>query len=451
MNVSLFDVCIQTDDPWDKIVTYNIQYITNDEYTLEPVKAPYSGNHRTVPVAELHKLLIYPFSIFTHEKNEKIGAVMRRVGDLVCALLEKHQSLSLDKLKDLIIEYKNKFNLKDSEITWTLRCLTASKIIVASCGSESVSFTLASTHRAREKRRKFSATIASELTSLSERVRFIIDHGPSVGTYRENLLRNTLRKHLPARYHVATGFIFGLRKQIDILIYDRVDYAPIFREEDLVIVPPESVRAVIEVKTTLTSENLQSSLELLDLVSGFDDNYPPFFKGIFAFESSLRADSIYANISRFYTDWNSQSQGGPGEMICRPFQHLTCACVINRAFAYTRYYRNRSDRLVPVLCAKSSVTELESQSSFFMQSLLSHLKFGGVKPLKMDFMGRMLGEDTFSETIKDLREGDDSWGAYFDFDAGDVEEDVVKEMEHLILGVQRWLDGEENFELPTHG
>ncbi|MCQ9136844.1 DUF6602 domain-containing protein, partial [Streptomyces hilarionis] len=93
------------------------------------------------------------------------------------------------------------------------------EFVIASCKKDGVSFSLSPAQRAREKQRKFSATIAGELASLSQRVRFIIDHGPTVGTYRENLLQSLLRKHLPERYHVATGFIFGLSRQIDILIY----------------------------------------------------------------------------------------------------------------------------------------------------------------------------------------------------------------------------------------
>ncbi|WP_186044318.1 DUF6602 domain-containing protein [Burkholderia gladioli] len=448
-----FDTCIHTDDPWENIVIYRVQHITDDECKLEPIKDIYGNNHRTVFAEEFHKLLIYPFSFYfsTNKKHEELARIMHRAGDLVCALLSEHKSLSLDKLSRSILKFNSKFGAEENQIIWIIRCLTAANYIEPSLKNKTISFTLSPAYKAREKRRKFSATIASELTTLSERVRFIIDHGPSVGTYRENLLKNTLRKHLPERYHVATGFIFGLHKQIDLLIYDKIDYAPIFRDEDIVIVPPESVRAVIEVKTTLTSESLESSLELMHLASEFDDNSPPFFKGIFAFENALKSDSFYKKISAFYTDLNTQSQGGPGKTIHRPFQHLTCACVINKAFAYTRYIRNQSNRLVPALLTKSSATNLESQSSFFMQSLLSHLKFGGMKPFKIDFMGRMLGEDTFSETLKDLKEDDDSWGAYFAFDDGDCDEDAVKEMEDLILRAQRWLDGEENFETTSRG
>lgn len=447
MELKVSDICIHMDDPWDSITTYKIRKITNDEYILAPTTEVFGDKHlRTVPVSKSHMLQIYPLSFFSPDKDKSLAAWIHRLGDLVRALLDKHGSLTLERLSSLLIVYKSKYKFHDSQVIWILRCLTAANNIIVARKNDTVSFTISPAYRARERQRKFSATIAAELASLSERVRFIIDHGPSVGTYRENLLQNSLRKHLPERYHVATGFIFDLPKQIDILIYDRVDYAPIFREGDLVIVPPESVRAVIEVKTKLTSSSLESALELLHLTSYFDDNEPPFFKGIFAFESSLKSEVLYQKIANFYTDWNTQAQGGPGELICQPFQHLTCACVINKAFAYTHYARNENKRLVPVLSSKNSATDLESQSSFFMQSLLSHLKFGGMKPFKIDYMGRMLGEDTLSYKIKDLREGDDSWGAYFKFDEGDVEEDAVEEMENLILCAQHWLNGEDNFE-----
>jgi len=87
-----------------------------------------------------------------------------------------------------------------------------------------------------------------------------------------------------------------------------------------------------------------------------------------------------------------------------------------------------------------------SQASLFMQNLLSHLKLGGIKKIKINYMRRMLGEDILNDKSKDLKEDDDSWGSYFFFDEGDVEENAVAEMENLIVSVQLWLEGEENFE-----
>ncbi|MBS3668117.1 DUF6602 domain-containing protein [Vreelandella boliviensis] len=447
MEIKKNDVVILLDDPWDNIVIYRVLNETSKEFTLVPVCDLFSHeNIRKITICEQYKLLIFPFSTFSSHKYKKIIDYISRIGDLVCALLDKHGVLSLEKLSGLIIKYKVKYKINDDDIEWILRCLIACKVIIATCKKKTVEFKASPSYKVREKQRKFSATIATELASLSERVRFIIDHAPTVGTYRENLLQNSLRKHLPERYHVATGFIFGVSKQIDILIYDRVDYAPLFREGDLVIVPQESVRAIIEVKTRLTPSNIVSALELIHAVSYLDDNQPPFFKGIFAFESSMKNETLYDKIFNFYTDWDSHAQGGRGETIIMPFQHLTCACVINKAFAYTRYVWNENKRLVPKLFSKNSATNLESQTSFFIQSLLSHLKFGGMKPFKIDYMSRMLGEDTFSNEVKDLRAGDDSWGAYFRFDEDDIEENEVEEMEKLILSAQQWLDSEENFD-----
>ncbi|RRJ11235.1 hypothetical protein EIM04_06940 [Pseudomonas aeruginosa] len=440
------DVYIYMGDSWDSVSTYRVRRITKTHYHLSFSTKPLSTEHViTIRLDEAYKLKVYPFSIFTYDKHRELGDSMQRIGDLASALLSRHASLSLEDMSGLILEHKDKYGCDESHIPWILRCFVAKGMIIPTLKKGSVTLTLAPTYKARENQRKFSATIAGELESLSQRVRYIIDHGPTVGTYRENLLQNSLRKHLPERYHIATGFIYGLKKQIDLLIYDRIDYAPLFREGDLVIVPQESVRAVIEVKTNLTTDNLRSALECLHLVSLFDDKQPPFFKGIFAFESDLAKDKLYKTIADFYTNYHAQAQGAPGELICSPFQHLTCMCVDKKAFAFTKYRRNENQRLTPHLYSKQSVTELESQSSFFIQSLLSYLKHGGMKPFKIDYMDQLLGEDTYTTKIKDLRHGDDSWGAYFAVDEGDEDQVYIDEMESLILSAQNWIEGYDNF------
>ncbi|HCF9827720.1 TPA: DUF6602 domain-containing protein [Pseudomonas aeruginosa] len=446
MIIDLYESLIYMDDPWDKVAIYRLVELTDEHYGIVLNHDISNSNLKKIPIREKDKLLIYPLSIFSSEKHNKLADKMLRIGDLACALLSKHRALKLEDLNKLIMARKENSELSEKQITWILRCLVAAKIILAKPNKNSIQFENSPIQKRREKHRKFSATIAVELEYLSERIKLIIDHGPTVGTYRENLLQNSLRKHLPERYHVATGFIFGAHTQIDILIYDRIDYAPIFREGDLVIVPPEAVRAAIEVKTNLTSENLESALGIINEIAHLDDNEPPFFKGIFSFDSSLNSEFLYEKISKFYTDLEAPAYGKPGEIICQPFQHMTCACINKKAFAHIRYVRNENNRLVPALYSKNSATELPSQSSFFIQSLLSHLKFGGVKQFKVDYMGRMLGEDSFERKIKDLIPEGDSWGAYFSFDEGDAEQDEVDRMEHLIITAQQWLDSEENFE-----
>ncbi|MCT9263216.1 hypothetical protein NYW84_12550 [Acinetobacter junii] len=447
MELQVYDLCIYMDDNWDNIKAYHILYKSKNEITI-CTNLLKKENKRIIPFNEFDKLKIFPFSFFYNDNYTNLRIYMQRVGNFICAFLNKSKSLTLKELTDLLKSEK-KFDLNEVESEWIIRCLTAAKMINASSNKEIVSFSVSPAFIAIENERNFSAAIAGELEALSERIRFIIKHAPTAGTYRETLLQNTLKKHLPERYHVATGFIYGVEKQIDILIYDKVDYAPIFRETDLVIVPPESVRAVIEVKTNITHENLRSALELLNLASHVDDVNPPFFKGIFAFETQLTEESLYRNVADFYSDLAAMSQGAPGILICSPFEHLSCICVHNKAFAYIKYNKNKNKRLVPFLYSKHSATGLSSQTSFFIQNLLAHLKFGGMKPYKINYLNRMLGEDSIDKRIRDLREQDDSWGAYFKFD-NEYDEDgslikEIREMERLIISSQNWINGEENF------
>ncbi len=79
------------------------------------------------------------------------------------------------------------------------------------------------------------------------------------GTHCEVLLREFLRRHLLHGMSVDKGFIFGRVEragkeshgpEIDLLIHDTVNYRPIFRLEDFVIVQPEAVLGIIQVKRT---------------------------------------------------------------------------------------------------------------------------------------------------------------------------------------------------------
>jgi len=109
-------------------------------------------------------------------------------------------------------------------------------------------------------------------------------HYPSLGRYKERLLANTIRDYLPRSVEVGTGFVlfphedhqppggvehhdplnrctFTLSRQCDIIVFDSNSIPLVFRDEDFVVVRPESVRAVIEVKGSLTIKETQKLLE----------------------------------------------------------------------------------------------------------------------------------------------------------------------------------------------
>lgn len=360
-------------------------------------------------------------------------------------------------VEDLITELKNdqRFGtLPDQFLRGCLRSCVASKDFVLFVDRRRKArveyLELSARRRERERDRIFASSFAHELQALSQRIRSLISHTGSVGTYRECLLQTLLRKSLPERYHVATGFIHGCSRQLDILIYDRIDYAPWFREGDLVVVPRESVRAVIEVKTDLTAAAISQSLQLLNEVADLDDLNPPFFKGVFAFESSIEPQKIYSAVEAFYTadppdfcDETESLEDWPAPIV-EPFRHVNSICVLGLAYAQVDYLRDEAKRqYMPTLLHASSASGLNAQAAYFLQHLLAYLRSDGLKAVGSPGIEELLGADTRWSKHGSLAGVNGwSWGAYFQRDEMDQGDAVVEDMEKMLEAVMNWLKGE---------
>ncbi len=112
-------------------------------------------------------------------------------------------------------------------------------------------------------------------------------HHASEGTFCEDLVREFLcARSCHEEFSVDTGFIRGrpmkidgetrgVSHQLDVIIHDTTDYSPIFRSDDFVIVLPEAVAAVIEVKKCLTSSELEDSLKKLAVARYLTHHWQP--------------------------------------------------------------------------------------------------------------------------------------------------------------------------------
>jgi hypothetical protein len=143
-------------------------------------------------------------------------------------------------------------------------------------------------------------SLAAEITAVKDRVQNLIGgaHWPTVGAWKESVLRSILRRHLPPSLQIGSGFVLsedGQSNQIDVLIYD--DSGPIlFRDGDLVIVTPDVVRAAIEVKTRIKPADLKAVIAKLDKTARLLRHQPkvpaPFF-GIYSYEEEpLNCDRL---------------------------------------------------------------------------------------------------------------------------------------------------------------
>lgn len=115
---------------------------------------------------------------------------------------------------------------------------------------------------------EYHKTITRELCAKMNRVSYLIDnrHNLSSGEYKEHILRAILANKIPGSY-VTTGFAVSgdghATSQIDIMVVD--SNAPfLFNEGGLSILDAAFVKAIIEVKTTLSSlANITDALDRL--------------------------------------------------------------------------------------------------------------------------------------------------------------------------------------------
>lgn len=179
-----------------------------------------------------------------------------------------------------------------------------------------------------ENKKRFLQAIADEIVSKSNRIELLVQHNVTKGNYREELFRGILKKYLPKKYEVATGFIEGCKRQCDILIYDSQNFSPLFREGDLVVLPEKAVRAIIEVKSTLDSNQLADAMDLLGEVARHRNTAAPIFKGIFAFKKDIQNESTIANnIANFYHSFDDS--GVVTKDILYLFETVNSVCVLN--------------------------------------------------------------------------------------------------------------------------
>jgi|GEM_PF-5727783 len=91
-------------------------------------------------------------------------------------------------------------------------------------------------------------------------------HELSTGRYKERLLIDLISNFIPDKYSIGSGFILfptkeltengyiidhQLSGELDIIVYDSTNYSTIFKDQDIVVLRPESVRVIIEVKSAL--------------------------------------------------------------------------------------------------------------------------------------------------------------------------------------------------------
>lgn len=157
--------------------------------------------------------------------------------------------------------------------------------------------------------KKFYESINGELIAIKDRIRSLIGDANwgEDGRYREAILKNVISRFLPKKYSIGTGFVINknkeITKQIDIIIYD--NSSPVlFSEGDFVIVLASTVKAIIEVKSSI-----RSTTDLIDIIKKCEDNaekieavalHDRLFNGIFCYECDLSSGVIEDSLGDYF-------------------------------------------------------------------------------------------------------------------------------------------------------
>lgn len=138
----------------------------------------------------------------------------------------------------------------------------------------------------------FRSFVASEVNSGSA-------HPGEEGRFAEDLLVQFLRRSLPSRLTVGTGFVFDpltnrRSYQVDILVYDAMSYPHYLKYGDAVVVPWQSVVAAVSVKKNLRKIDLSKEVAALSKIGemcGGSGSSGPYLS-LFAFESTISRGAL---------------------------------------------------------------------------------------------------------------------------------------------------------------
>jgi hypothetical protein len=182
-----------------------------------------------------------------------------------------------------------------------------------------------------------------EIASRVNRVRSLIgdSHWASDGSHKEDLVRSFLTPRLPPDTHTCHGFLLDTRttdcsREIDVLVRDSRQSAPLFSESGITICHPSAAIAVLEIKSGFRKDALDSALSLISDTQRLIRNSgstQPVWRGIifFGLEDGADLDKRQKILSQGLKDiCSSNSSDTAGAHYLLP----TCICSVGEFCAF---------------------------------------------------------------------------------------------------------------------
>lgn len=92
-----------------------------------------------------------------------------------------------------------------------------------------------------------------------------------IGDYYEAIIRDVIRENVAEAFAVGRGVVLSKEgktsRECDIIVYNAAEYGPLFKSGEIVVISPEAVRCVVEVKGTLNNSHLSDAVKNLSSVN----------------------------------------------------------------------------------------------------------------------------------------------------------------------------------------
>lgn len=151
-------------------------------------------------------------------------------------------------------------------------------------------------------------------------------HNGEKGTARENILEEYLKNYIPEKYCFSKGTIVDYKdvqsKQVDIIIHDKFMTPCLIDMDNTKVVPIESVYGVVEVKSTLTKEELRKCVLNIESVRKLEkrtvNGYSfPTAGLVFAYDSDASLEAVYKNLIELSEKVDID-------------RRISCICILNK-------------------------------------------------------------------------------------------------------------------------
>ena len=203
----------------------------------------------------------------------------------------------------------------------------------------------------------------------------LVNHQGIKGNLNEILLREILQSVIPSKYKFTNGVIQDSKgfqsNESDLIIYDNEILPTILFGGELGFVPSESVKYNIEVKTTLTSAEVKSTIAKFQNVHNCID-----YKGVntlFAFSSDLTSKH---ELERYYESDKDSFFQNP---------HIKVLMIVGKGY----YFFNAERIYLKDLISKNEFAQIanrESNGNFKIDNLTVDINSGADIDIKGDFI-----------------------------------------------------------------